>query len=103
MYYRVFFGKKLEQQKCLSSKIVITTILSSLKPYLEGDSVASSLPFSVVVVPILIPSRCLKRSAKDLGLKVVVVLVGIGARVLMLNKLILVVVGGSCVTVSSFK
>lgn len=46
-------------------------------------------------LPILIPSRCLKRSAKDLGLNVVVFLVVIGAKVLILNKLIREVVGGS--------
>ena len=49
-------------------------------------------------LPILIPSRCLKRSAKDLGLNVVVFLVVTGAKVLILNKLIREVVGGSGVT-----
>lgn len=79
-----------------------------------NSSVGSSLEeFSVVVVvssrsavvapfkPIFWPSLCLKRSAKDLGLKVVVVLVGIGGKVLILNRLNLVVVGGSRVTGSS--
>ena len=51
--------------------------------------------------PILIPSRCLKRSAKDLGLNVVVFLVVIGAKVLILNKLIREVVGGSRVRPTS--
>lgn len=60
------------------------------------DSVVGSIEDSSSTgLPILIPSRCLKRSAKDLGLNVVVFLVVIGAKVLILNKLIREVVGGS--------
>ena len=59
-----------------------------------GDEIVGSVDSSSGL-PILIPSRCLKRSAKDLGLNVVVFLVVIGAKVLILNKLIREVVGGS--------
>ena len=63
-----------------------------------GSSVASSGTSVLPNAPrTFMPSLCLKRSAKDLGLNVVVVLFGIGGKVRIRNRLSLVVVGGSSV------
>ena len=54
---------------------------------LVGMLSVTSVSCVVLLDPILIPSLCLKRSARDCGLKVVVVLVVRGGNVLILNKL----------------